>query len=130
MNRHNLSPSTVIGIDHKFAIVDTDPTIRKVLPPVFVDGPFGGASKDIFQFEVAVVCALGSIVEPYASILKSVWYRINCATEKTQLGKIYFVWSYTESSYCKWFASLLLAIEAQDMDHNIEICTVSELAIG
>ncbi len=61
----------------------------------------------------------------YASILKSVWYRINFAYEKTTLRKVYFFWLCDDTRKFEWFKSLLLAIEGQNFDDNIEIHPVS-----
>lgn len=122
-----LDDSTVIGIDEKAKPVDFNPVIRKLLPPTFIDGPYGGLSKDIFQFEVAILVAMGTEVAPFASILKSIWYRMSGSSQESRLRKVYFFWSCDRQNFaaCEWFRSLLRAIEAQDMDNNIEIYTVS-----
>jgi predicted ferric reductase len=105
-----------------------DPSLRRVLPRVYVDGPFGSASEDVFKFEVAVLVGAGIGVTPFASILKSIWYRMNYPQGKTRLRKVYFFWVCRDFGSLEWFRSLLLAIEAQDMDHAIEIHTVSHYA--
>lgn len=102
-----------------------DPSLRRILPRVYVDGPFGSASEDVFKFEVAVLVGAGIGVTPFASILKSIWYRMNYPKGKTRLRKVYFFWICRDFGSFEWFRSLLLAIEAQDMDHAIEIHTVS-----
>lgn len=40
-----------------------------------VDGPFGTASEDVFRYEVVMLVGAGIGVTPFASILKSVWYK-------------------------------------------------------
>lgn len=120
--------SKVIGIDQKAAILDVDPTIRRPLPRVFIDGPFGGAWEDIFQYEIAVLIGAGTGIMPFASILKSIWYRLNYPHEKTFLRKIYFFWVCRDIGSFEWFMSLLRAIEAQDMDSQIQIHTASQLS--
>lgn len=102
-----------------------DPSLRRVLPRVYVDGPFGSASEDVFKFEVAVLVGAGIGVTPFASILKSIWYRMNYPKGKTRLRKVYFFWICRDFGSFEWFRSLLLAIEAQDLGHAIEIHTVS-----
>ncbi len=118
---------TIIGIDS--SSLNVDPAIRRPLPPVSIDGPFGGISKDIFQFEAAWISALGNNVEAYASVLKSVWYRMNYSTQPCCLRKIYFFWQCENFRPLEWFASLLKAIEAQDTDNKIEIYTVNKQGI-
>lgn len=40
-----------------------------------IDGPFGTASEDVFRYEVVMLVGAGIGVTPFASILKSVWYK-------------------------------------------------------
>ncbi|KAF2734299.1 hypothetical protein EJ04DRAFT_564306 [Polyplosphaeria fusca] len=97
--------------------------LRKILPRVYIDGPFGSASEDVFKFEIAVLVGAGIGVTPFASILKSIWYRMNYPQGKTRLRKVYFFWICRDFGSFEWFRSLLLAIEAQDLDDRIEIHT-------
>jgi NADPH oxidase 2 len=116
--------ASVVSVDRKTK-GDIDPTIRKVLPRVYVDGPFGSASEDVFKFDTAVLVGAGIGVTPFASILKSIWYRMNEPRERTRLRKVYFFWICRDFGSLEWFRSLLLAIEAQDFANKIEIHTVS-----
>ncbi|EKG10635.1 Cytochrome b245 heavy chain [Macrophomina phaseolina MS6] len=100
-----------------------DPSLRRILPRVYVDGPFGSASEDVFKFEIAVLVGAGIGVTPFASILKSIWYRMNYPQGKTRLKKVYFFWICRDFGSLEWFRSLLLAIEAQDLEDHIEIHT-------
>lgn len=76
------------GID----ISTNNPALQKILPRIMVDGPFGSASEDVFKFEVAMLVGAGIGVTPFASILKSIWYRVNYPTKSTKLSKVYFFW--------------------------------------
>ena len=117
--------SAVLSIEQKAApLLDVDPTIRKVLPQVFVDGPFGGVSESVFDFEVAILVGVGTGVTPFASVLKSIWYRMNNPRQSTCLNKVYFFWICHDFETFEWFRSLLMAIEFQDMDSHIEIYPV------
>lgn len=101
--------------------------LQKMLPRIYLDGPFGSASEDVFKFETAVLVGAGIGVTPFASILKSIWYRMS-STEpqsQTRLRKVYFFWVCRDFGQLEWFKSLLLAIEEQDKEHNIEIHAVS-----
>jgi len=63
------------------------------LREVMIDGPFGSASEDFQQYEVAILVGAGIGVTPFASILKSIWYRVNYPTQKkTKLNKVHFFW--------------------------------------
>jgi len=116
---HNRQRSEVIPMAHG--------GLSKILPRVYIDGPFGAASEDVFKFETAVLVGAGIGVTPFASILKAIWYRMNSpySVEKTRLRKVYFFWVCRDFGTLEWFKSLLMAIEAQDKHHNIEIHTVS-----
>ncbi|KAL9005646.1 MAG: hypothetical protein Q9188_001602 [Gyalolechia gomerana] len=115
--------SAVVSIDHNAPKMDVDPAIRRILPRVYIDGPFGSASEDVFRYEVAVLVGAGIGVTPFASILKSIWYRMSLPQQRTRLRKVYFFWVCRDYGSFEWFRSLLMAIEAQDMDSNIEIHT-------
>jgi predicted ferric reductase len=56
---------------------NVNPPINRVLPRVMVDGPFGSASEDFLNFETVLLVGAGIGVTPFASILKSIWYRMN-----------------------------------------------------
>ena len=101
--------------------LDVDPTIQNPLPPITVDGPFGPTPGTLWKKDVAVLVAVGSSVIVFASILKSIWYRMNYAYEGTALRKIYFFWLCDDMIGFEWFKSLILAIEAQNLDDNIEV---------
>src|SRR5277367_7027813 len=58
-----------------------------------IDGPFGSASEDFQKYEVAILVGAGIGVTPFASILKSIWYRVNYPTGKrSKLRKVHFFW--------------------------------------
>jgi len=58
-----------------------------------IDGPFGSASEDFQKYEVVILVGAGIGVTPFASILKSIWYRVNYPTQKrTKLSKVHFFW--------------------------------------
>lgn len=94
-----------------------------VLPRIMIDGPFGAASEDVFKYEVTVLFGAGIGVTPFASVLKSIWYRVNYPTKPTKLHKVYFFWVCRDKESFEWFQSLLLAIESQDLNQFIEIHT-------
>lgn len=123
-DRPGLEISAVVGLDQKASVLDLDPSLKRILPRVFIDGPFGSASEDVFKYEIAVLVGAGIGVTPFASILKSIWYRMNYPSKRTRLRKVYFFWVCRDFGSFEWFKSLLMAIESQDMDSHIEIHTV------
>ncbi|KAG8917361.1 hypothetical protein FRC02_003149 [Tulasnella sp. 418] len=110
----------------KSRIISTqaNPAINKVLPRVMVDGPFGSASEDFLKYETVLLVGAGIGVTPFASILKSIWYRMNNLhnhKNSTRLSKVYFIWVIRDFGTAEWFHSLLHAIEEQDLENRIEI---------
>lgn len=119
--------ATIVSVEHKETFAIVNPSICRVMPQICVCGPFGGAPDLIFNSEVAVLVGIGEEVTLFASILKSVWYRMNHPRQKMQLRKVYFFWVCHDFQYFEWFRSLLMAIELQDIDSQIEIYPVRKL---
>ncbi|KAI9735834.1 MAG: hypothetical protein M1834_001299 [Cirrosporium novae-zelandiae] len=122
-SKDNDKAGVVAAVNTNNAPDDVDPSIRRILPRIYIDGPFGSASEDVFKFDTVLLVGAGIGVTPFASILKSIWYRMMYPTQKTRLRKVYFFWVARDFGSFEWFRSLLLAIEAQDMDEHIEIHT-------
>ena len=102
-----------------------DPAIKRILPPISVNGPFGGSGDRVFDNEIVIMVGGGTGVVPCASILKSIWYRMTYPQKDMRLRKIYFFCVLEDFVGYEWFRSLLMAMEAQDVDCNIKIHTVS-----
>ncbi|XP_067103721.1 NADPH oxidase 1 [Osmerus mordax] len=82
-------------------------------PKIGVDGPFGTASEDVFDYEVSMLVGAGIGVTPFASILKSIWYKFKESNPKLRTRKIYFYWLCRETSAFEWFADLLQVLERE-----------------
>ncbi|XP_055987175.1 cytochrome b-245 heavy chain [Sorex fumeus] len=88
------------------------------LPKIAVDGPFGTASEDVFSYEVVMLVGAGIGVTPFASILKSVWYKYCNNATNLKLKKIYFYWLCRDTHAFEWFADLLQLLETQMQERN------------
>ncbi|KAJ7627849.1 NADPH oxidase [Mycena polygramma] len=99
------------------------PPVNRALPRVMVDGPFGTCSEEFLNFETVLLVGAGIGVTPFASILKTIWYRMNnfSGAKATRLSKVYFTWVIRDFGTAEWFHSLLHAIETQDTQNRIEI---------
>ncbi|XP_006817487.1 NADPH oxidase 2-like, partial [Saccoglossus kowalevskii] len=83
------------------------------MPSLSVDGPFGTASTDIFEYNVGVCIAAGIGVTPFASILKSIWYKYLNPDFELKLQKVYFYWICPDTNAFEWFSDLLQYLETQ-----------------
>ncbi|XP_018936106.1 NADPH oxidase 1 [Cyprinus carpio] len=82
-------------------------------PKMAVDGPFGTASEDVFDYEVSMLVGAGIGVTPFASILKSIWYKFKDSDPKLRTKRIYFYWLCRETYAFEWFADLLQVLEKE-----------------
>ncbi|KAM4585773.1 NADPH oxidase 1 [Fundulus diaphanus] len=88
-------------------------------PKMGVDGPFGTASEDVFDYEVSMLVGAGIGVTPFASILKSIWYKFKDNDPNLRTRKIYFYWLCRETHAFEWFADLLKAQEKEMEDRGM-----------
>lgn len=72
-----------------------------------MDGPFGAASEDAFDYEVSVLVGAGIGVTPFASILKNIAYRFQTGRDVGKLKKVYFFWINRSKKEFEWFAEML-----------------------
>ncbi|KAM6924272.1 NADPH oxidase 1 [Xenentodon cancila] len=86
-------------------------------PKMGVDGPFGTASEDVFDYEVSMLVGAGIGVTPFASILKSIWYKFKDSDPKLRTRKIYFYWLCRETYAFEWFADLL-QVQEKEMEER------------
>ncbi|KAM9600812.1 NADPH oxidase 1 isoform 2-T2 [Morphnus guianensis] len=92
-------------------LIDTFQQQKTEMPRIEVDGPFGTASEDVFQYEVAMLVGAGIGVTPFASILKSIWYKFQQADQTLRTKKIYFYWLCRDTGAFAWFNDLLASLE-------------------
>jgi len=94
---------------------------------IFIDGPYGSPSSQIFKAEHAVLIATGIGVTPFASILQSIVHHYekrrqkcpNCMHEFSdnrppivcRLRKVDFVWINRDQKSFEWFIKLLAELE-------------------
>lgn len=83
------------------------------IPRLACDGPFGTASTDVFRHETVICVGAGIGVTPFASILKSIWYRHQKSHNDLVIKKVYFYWICPDTNAFEWFADLLQSLETQ-----------------
>jgi hypothetical protein len=106
-------------------LLDQGGVIRRFLPDIRINGPFGSGANEAFKYEVAILIGSGRAVITFALILKSAWYKINYPRERRLFKKLYFFWMCKDFAHLPWLQYLCMAVEEDDLDHKIEIHTVS-----
>ena len=110
---------------------------------IYIDGPFGSPSSNIYRAEHAVLVGTGIGVTPFASILQSIMQRYlqikttcpNCAlswcnkmeTVMFNLKKVDFIWINRDQKSFEWFVNLLAQLEAQQKEHGGEMASFLEM---
>ncbi|XP_076832303.1 NADPH oxidase 4 [Brachyhypopomus gauderio] len=83
-------------------------------PKVYVDGPFGSPSEEVFNYEVSVCVAGGIGVTPFACVMQALldeW-------RQWKLQRLYFVWVCRELKAFYWFAELLCGLHRKLWEEN------------
>lgn len=84
----------------------------QIAPRIAVDGPYGSASQNVFDYETAVCVGTGIGITPFASFLKSIYYRKRDGVS-TRLRKVYFIWICPDMYAFEWFTDWLKQVEKQ-----------------
>ncbi|XP_060105107.1 NADPH oxidase 1 [Heteronotia binoei] len=95
------------------SLIDTFEQQSPKTPRIKVDGPFGTASEDVFQYEVAMLVGAGIGVTPFASVLRSIWYKLQHDDQNLKTKKIYFYWICRDTGSFGWFRTLLASLELE-----------------
>lgn len=100
---------------------------------IYIDGPFGSPSSNIYRAEHAVLVATGIGVTPYASILQSIMHRYwqvkkTCPKCEYQwsddlasmfnLRKVDFYWINRDQKHFEWFVKLLSQLEIEQAEQG------------
>uniref|UniRef100_A0A8C4F3V5 Ferric reductase NAD binding domain-containing protein n=1 Tax=Dicentrarchus labrax TaxID=13489 RepID=A0A8C4F3V5_DICLA len=83
-------------------------------PKLYVDGPFGSPSEEVFNYDVSLCVAGGIGVTPFACVLHALldgWTGF-------RLQRLYFVWVCRELQSFYWFAELLCAVHQKLWQEN------------
>lgn len=88
------------------------------MPRIYVDGPFGTASEDVFMYDVAVLIGCGIGITPFASVLKAIWYKVSQQKDSIPLEKVHLYWVCPDTSAFEWFKELLLNLEREMRQKN------------
>ncbi|CAF4835238.1 unnamed protein product [Rotaria socialis] len=78
------------------------------IPRLGVDGPYGSAADDVFNYDGVILVGAGIGVTPYAAILKHIR---SSQSNDVRLRRVYFYWICNTTSCYEWFAEMLQQIE-------------------
>uniref|UniRef100_H2T6D9 NADPH oxidase 4 n=1 Tax=Takifugu rubripes TaxID=31033 RepID=H2T6D9_TAKRU len=84
-------------------------------PKIYVDGPFGSPSEDVFNYDVSLCVAGGIGVTPFACMLHTLLDR---GWTHFRLQRLYFVWVCSELQSFYWFAELLCSVHHKLWQEN------------
>lgn len=98
-------------------------------PSIKIDGPFGGSSENIFNYDSVIMIGAGIGQTPFASILRTIWdvsYKNKKCLHQKKITKsprkIRFYSVGRESEMLHWFHDILRSIESHDKDGKFEFC--------
>lgn len=128
-DEHNLSKPMML-LKNAHQDLQTNAVFLKEPLNIFLDGPYGAPSSNIFESEHAVLIATGIGVTPFASILQSIMYRHiektrNCpacdyswiehvpSRHINNLKKVDFIWINRNQNSFEWFIDLMSKLEIQ-----------------
>ncbi|CAF3738707.1 unnamed protein product [Rotaria sordida] len=83
------------------------------IPRLAVDGPYGSAADDVFNYDGVILIGAGIGVTPYAAILKHIR---SSQSNHARLRRVYFYWICNTTSCYEWFAEMLQEIERDFRD--------------
>ena len=81
--------------------------------------------QDVFFHEVGLLVGAGIGVTPFASILKSIFYKLTNENTQLRLKKVYFYWICPEPNSFEWFADLMISLEKQMAEQGIRSVCLS-----
>ncbi|KAM0750569.1 NADPH oxidase [Meredithblackwellia eburnea MCA 4105] len=111
--------------------VDVTKIIRNSsgLPKIRIDGPFGHAASDVFQFDAAVLIGAGTGVTPFASILKHILH-FQRSYHLSKLKRLDFVWQCKQPDRFEWFETLLRDLEEEQAKINPDFLKIHLFLTG
>ncbi|XP_049323051.1 NADPH oxidase 4 [Astyanax mexicanus] len=87
---------------------------QRTYPKLYVDGPFGTPSEEVFNYEVSVCVAGGIGVTPFACVL----HTLLGGWSQYRLRRLYVVWVCRELQCFYWFANLLCDLHHKLWEEN------------
>lgn len=101
--------------------VEADEAAGEVEPlAVYVDGPYGSPTANLYDAEFAVFIGAGIGVTPFASVLESLVLRAG-ARRPAKLKRVHFFWLNRSQYSFEWFGELLTELERIDASALLDV---------
>lgn len=93
------------------------------IPLLRVDGPYGSASEEVFEYETCVLVGAGIGVTPFISVLKSISMRMH-SRENSENFTVYFYWICRDQVEFDSFKDILKeAVADERLKNKVEVNT-------
>ncbi|KXS16184.1 hypothetical protein M427DRAFT_302367, partial [Gonapodya prolifera JEL478] len=101
------------------------------MPTLKIDGPYGSASEEVFDYNTVVLVGAGIGVTPFASVIKSINLRTTASAmtaragaEQPRLLKVYFYWICRDTQEFESFKDLMIEVASDDnLSREVELNT-------
>ncbi|KAG0712644.1 Dual oxidase 2 [Chionoecetes opilio] len=105
----------------KLAEVYGDKASSAKYPEIYMDGPFGEAHQNWWDYEEVVLVAGGIGVTPFASILKDMVYKLHQSFKVIRTKQVHFLWTTRSQKQYEWMIDILREVEAADKHKIIKV---------
>ncbi|XP_022106814.1 NADPH oxidase 4-like isoform X1 [Acanthaster planci] len=85
------------------------------LPKIYIDGPFGSPSEDVFRYNTSICIAGGVGVTPFAAVLNSL---LEAQPNSTKLRRLYFIWVCRHVKNFEWFMETISQLHQKLWESN------------
>lgn len=95
--------------------------VKKKLPKLFLDGPYGEGHQDWYRFPVAILVGGGIGVTPFASILKDIVHKSKIDDFRFPCKKVYFLWVTRTQKQFEWMTDIIREVENNDLKNFVDV---------
>ncbi|KAI8520912.1 NADPH oxidase 4 [Branchiostoma belcheri] len=89
--------------------------VHRQYPILYIDGPFGSPSENVFHYDVSLCIAGGIGITPFASVLN---HLLNEGTTSSRLRRLYLIWVCKNITSFLWIAQVLSSLQRQAWNEN------------
>jgi predicted ferric reductase len=109
-----LNPDSQLGVvqENLLSAPDGSPLFK-------VDGPYGAASEEVFDYKIVVLVGAGIGVTPFASILKDLKHKLEGGADHGLL-KVFFFWVARDKNAFEWFGEIINSLEKSSVASFVE----------